>query len=142
MRGAVSPGQFVSYAGSDIARGEALLRAGTMIGSREIGMCAACGVAQISGARRPHVAGISTGDELVQPGEPLAPAAIYDTNGAIVTAAVNENGGEAVFLRAVADDEEQLEAVMRKAPRSCGMLGLSGRTPQGAGDGAPPINAR
>ena len=46
IRRAASPGQFVSYAGSDIARGEALLRAGTMIGSREIGMLAACGIAQ------------------------------------------------------------------------------------------------
>src|SRR5450756_81478 len=97
IRRAASPGQFVSYAGSDIARGEALLRAGTMIGSREIGMLAACGIAEVSVARRPRVAVISTGDELVQPGLPLRPAAIYDSNGAIVSAAVSENGAEAVF---------------------------------------------
>ena len=72
IRRAASPGQFVSYAGSDIARGEALLRAGTMIGSREIGMLAACGIAQVSVARRPRVAVISTGDELVQPGNAAA----------------------------------------------------------------------
>ena len=99
IRRAASPGQFVSYAGSDIARGEALLRAGTVIGSREIGMLAACGIAQVSVARRPRVAIISTGDELVQPGQPLRPAAIYDTNGAIVTAAITENGGEFAFSR-------------------------------------------
>src|ERR1700744_1400990 len=97
VRRAVSPGQFVSYAGSDIARGEALLRAGTMIGSREIGMLAACGIEQVTIVRRPKVAILSTGDELVQPGKPLRPAAIFDTNGAIVTAAISENGGDAKF---------------------------------------------
>src|SRR3979411_1850261 len=70
IRRAASPGQFISYAGSDIARGEALLRAGTIIGSREIGMLAACGLAEVTVARRPRVAIISTGDELVQPGSP------------------------------------------------------------------------
>src|SRR6202790_4538161 len=134
IRRAAFPGQFVSYAGSDIARGEALLRAGTLIGSREIGMCAACGIARIPVVRRPRVAVISTGDELVQPGRPLRPAEIYDSNGAIVTAAVSENGGEAIFLGAVADDEAKLEAAMRGALETCDMLVLSGGTSKGAGD--------
>jgi molybdenum cofactor synthesis domain-containing protein len=134
IRRAALPGQFVAYAGSDIARGEVLLRAGTVVGSREIGMLAACGIAQVSVARRPRVAIISTGDELVQPGERLRPAAIYDSNGAIVTAAVRENGGEAVFLGAIPDDEEKLGAAMREALETCDMLVLSGGTSKGAGD--------
>jgi putative molybdopterin biosynthesis protein len=142
VRRAASPGQFVSYAGSDIARSEALLRAGTLIGSREIGICAACGIAQVSVVRRPRVAVISTGDELVQPGRPLRPAAIYDTNGAIVTAAIGENGGEAVFLGATPDDEEQLETAMRKALADSDMLVLSGGTSKGAGDVSHRIIAR
>jgi putative molybdopterin biosynthesis protein len=142
IRRAASPGQFISYAGSDIARGEALLRAGNVIGSREIGMLAACGVAQVSVARRPRVAVISTGDELVQPGQKLRPAAIYDTNGAIVTAAISENGGEAAFLGAIADDEEQLESAMRTALETSDMLVLSGGTSKGAGDVSHRIIAR
>src|SRR5215212_983969 len=134
IRRAASPGQFLSYAGSDIARDEALLRAGTIIGSREIGMLAACGIAEVSVARRLRVVVISTGDELVQPGQPLRPAAIYDTNGAIVTAAISENGGEACFLGAIPDDEVQLESAMRKALETSDMLVLSGGTSKGAGD--------
>ena len=53
VRRAVAPGQFVSYAGSDIARGEIVLRRGTRIGSREIGMLAACGIAEVDVVRRP-----------------------------------------------------------------------------------------
>ncbi|MCP3417130.1 molybdopterin biosynthesis protein [Bradyrhizobium brasilense] len=142
VRRAASPGQFVSYAGSDIARGEALLRAGTMIGSREIGMLAACGIAEVALTRRPRVAILSTGDELVQPGEKLRPAAIYDTNGAIVTAAIAENGGDAAFLGAIADNEAMLEAAMRKALADSDMLVLSGGTSKGAGDVSHRIIAR
>jgi molybdenum cofactor synthesis domain-containing protein len=134
IRRAASPGQFVSYAGSDIARGETLLRAGTVIGSREIGMLAACGIAEVSVACRPRVAVISTGDELVQPGLPLRPAAIYDTNGAIITSAIRENGGDPVFLGAIPDVERELESVMRNALDSCDMLVLSGGTSKGTGD--------
>lgn len=142
IRRAAAPGQFVSYAGSDIARGEVVLRAGTLIGSREIGMLAACGVARVSVVRKPHVAIISTGDELVQPGQPLRPAAIFDTNGAIVAAAVSENGGEARFLGAFPDDEGKLESVMRSALESSDMLILSGGTSKGEGDVSHRIVAR
>jgi putative molybdopterin biosynthesis protein len=142
VRRTASPGQFVSYAGSDIARGEALLRAGTMIGSREIGMLAACGIAQVPVVRRPRVAVLSTGDELVQPGGSLRPAAIFDTNGAIVTAAISENGGHAKFLGAIPDDEPQLESAMRRALVDNDMLVLSGGTSKGAGDISHRIIAR
>ncbi len=142
IRRAASPGQFVSYAGSDIARGEALLRAGTVIGSREIGMLAACGIAHITVARRPRVAIISTGDELVQPGQPLRPAAIYDTNGAIVTAAISENGGEAHFSARSRTTKPNSRSAMRKALETSDMLVLSGGTSKGAGDVSHRIIAR
>ena len=69
LRRASAPGQFVSYAGSDIARGELVLRRRTRISSREIGMLAACGMAELDVVRRPRVAVLSTGDELAAPGE-------------------------------------------------------------------------
>jgi putative molybdopterin biosynthesis protein len=131
---AASSGQFISYAGSDIARGETLLRRGTQIGSREIGMLAACGLTAIDVVRRPRVAVLSTGDELVQPGEPLRPGGVYDSNGAIIAAAVMESGGEAVPFGAVADDPSALERTMRDALSSCDMVVLSGGTSKGAGD--------
>ncbi|PJR13377.1 molybdopterin biosynthesis protein [Sinorhizobium meliloti] len=130
----VSPGQFVSTAGSDMTRGEVVLRAGSVIGAREIGILAACGTPQVTVARKLRVAVLSTGDELVQPGEPLQPAGIYDANGPIVSAAVTENGGEAHFLGAFPDDEARLETAMRKALASHDVLILSGGTSKGAGD--------
>jgi putative molybdopterin biosynthesis protein len=134
LRRAVASGQFVSYAGSDIARGETLLRKGVRLGSREIGMLAACGLASIDVVRRPRVAVLSTGDELVEPGKPLSPAGVYDSNGAILAAAITEAGGEPVPFGAFPDDELALELAMRTALESCDMVVLSGGTSKGAGD--------
>jgi putative molybdopterin biosynthesis protein len=134
LRRAVAPGQFVSYAGSDIARGETLLRRGATISSREIGMLAACGLAQVDVVRRPKVAVLSTGDELAGLGTPLRPGAVYDSNGAIIAAAVREAGGEPVSFGAFADDEAVLEAAVRKALGVCDIVVLSGGTSKGAGD--------
>ena len=134
LRRAVAPGQFISYAGSDIARGETLLRRGAVISSREIGMLAACGLAQVDVVRRPKVAVLSTGDELTAVGEALEPGGVYDSNGAIIAAAVREAGGEAVAFGAFPDDEAVLEAAVRDALRDCDVVVLSGGTSKGAGD--------
>jgi putative molybdopterin biosynthesis protein len=134
LRRAAAPGQFISYAASDIARGETLLRKGARIGSREIGMLAAGGLAQIDVVRQPTIAILSTGDELVTPGEPLPPAGVYDSNGAILAAAVTESGGEPVPLGAFPDDEAALGRALRDALSKCDMVLLSGGTSKGVGD--------
>jgi putative molybdopterin biosynthesis protein len=131
---AAASGQFISYAGSDIARGETLLRRGTSVGSREVGMLAACGLADVEVIGRPRVAVLSTGNELVQPGRALHAGGVYDSNGAIIAAAVTEAGGEAVPLGALPDDETTLESALRRALESCDMVVLSGGTSKGAGD--------
>src|SRR5687767_1504406 len=134
VRRAAAPGQFISYAGSDLARGEVVLRRGARIGSREIGMLAACGISEIDVVRRPRVAVLSTGDELVPPGTPLKPAGVYDSNGAIVAAAVAEAGGEPVPFGSFPDDEIALELAARAALDVCDLVVLSGGTSKGAGD--------
>jgi putative molybdopterin biosynthesis protein len=130
---AAAPGQFIAYAASDIARGETVLRAGQLLTSREIGVLAAVGVAQVEVCRRPRVAVLSTGDEIVAPGNPLPPGMVYDSNGAIVAAAVRELGGEPVELGIRPDDEAALSAAVGEG-LACDMVILSGGTSKGAGD--------
>ena len=134
IRRPVAPGGNLAFAGSDLARGEVILRRGTVIGSREIGMMAACGIGSVEVCRRPRVAVISTGDELVAPGGTLRPAAIFDANGPIVAAAIAENGGEPVAFGAVRDEVEALRAALDTAMATCDAVILSGGTSKGAGD--------
>lgn len=131
---ALAPGQNIAFAGSDIARGQTLLHKGTLLGSREIAMLAAVGLAEATVWRKPRVAVLSTGDELVQPGDPLRPAAVYDSNGPIVAAALEENGCIALRRGAVPDDEAELGAAIADAFASADAVILSGGTSKGAGD--------
>ena len=131
---AAAPGQFISYAGSDIARGETLLRRGVRIGSREIGMLAACGLSHVDVVRKPRVAVLSTGDELMALGEPLKPAGIYDSNGAILAAAITEAGGEPLPMGAIGDNAAALDKAVRDALAQSDMVVLSAGTSKGAGD--------
>ena len=134
VRRSVMPGQFVGFSGSDIVRGEVLLRIGTVIGSREIGMLAACGHDRVAVFRQPRVGVISTGDELVVQGRPLRAAAVYDSNGPIICAAVAENGGTPLSYGAIPDDEATLGDAITRAFSQCDMIILSGGTSKGAGD--------
>jgi putative molybdopterin biosynthesis protein len=111
-----------------------LLRRGTPVGAREIAMLAAVGLGAVAVVRRPRVGVLSTGDELVAPGNALGPAQIYDSNGPLVLAAVAENGGEPVAYGAVGDDAAALDAALRRAHAECDAVILSGGTSKGAGD--------
>src|SRR6516225_10033857 len=127
-------GQFIAFAGSDIARGETVVRAGQVITSQEIGMFAAVGRDAVDVCRKPRVAIISTGDEIVAPGEAIRPGAIYDSNAAILAAAVEEAGGIPHRLGIGPDDEQALWRLLSEGLASCDMVIMSGGTSKGAGD--------
>lgn len=130
----VAPGANVSFAGTDIGRGEVVLRAGARLGSRDTGVLAAIGVSRVHVVRKPRVAIISTGDELIAPGTPMRPALIYDSNATVIADAVRELGGEPVPFGIFPDDFAALNAVMQKAVATCDVVLLSGGTSKGAGD--------
>src|SRR5712671_2960954 len=134
VRRAATAGQFIAFAGSDLARGETVLRAGQSLTSREIGMLAAVGCAVVEIWRRPLIAIISTGDEIVAPGEPIRPSAVYDSNAAILAAAVEEAGGVPHSLGIGPDDEIVLSRLDDEGLAACDMVILSGGTSKGAGD--------
>ncbi|WP_333671441.1 molybdopterin biosynthesis protein [Elioraea tepidiphila] len=134
LRRPVAAGAHVGGAGGDIARGETVLRRLRVLTSRELGMLAAVGRAEVPVLRRPRVAVLSTGDELIPPGAPARPAGVFDSNGAIVAAAVVEAGGEAIPLGIVPDDEAALGRALTEALASADLVVLSGGTSKGAGD--------
>jgi putative molybdopterin biosynthesis protein len=130
---AVAPGEGTAAAGGDIAQGETILRAGHVLTSREIGSLAAIGCAEVAVWRKPRVAIISTGDELVRPGQPIRTGCVFDSNAAILGAAVEELGGSPVQLGIARDNEAELSALLQQALAYDVVL-LSGGTSKGAGD--------
>lgn len=142
VRRPVAPGDSLAAAGSDIARGEVVLRAGQLVTSREIGALAAIGLAEVAVFRQPRVAILSTGDEIVPPGRALPLGGVYDSNGAILAAAVEEQGGVAVRLGIAPDDAARLSARIEEALASEDVVLLSGGTSKGAGDVAAQVVAR
>lgn len=103
----VPAGTAVRRAGEDVRVGDTVLTAGTVLGAAQIGVAAAVGCATLPVRRRPHVLVLSTGSELVAPGTPLLPGQIYESNGPMLAAAVEEAGGVAELLRFVPDDVEE-----------------------------------
>jgi len=131
---AAVPGGHVAFAGTDIGRGEIVLRAGDSLSSRETGLLAAVGVAEVTVVRRPRVAVLSTGDEVRAPGEPLALGEVYDSNLRILADAVAEEGGLAIEAGIVPDDASRLAARLRELIGDADLVLLSGGTSKGAGD--------
>ncbi len=130
----VSGGSFIAFAGSDIGRGEIVLRQGVELTSREVGILAACGFSRVPVVRRPRVGIISTGDELVPLGSDLPYGGIYDSNHAILAAAVQENGGVPVPFGISRDDERAISALVERAIAETDVVLMSGGTSKGAGD--------
>lgn len=131
---AVTPGRFVTFAGTDVAHGEVVLRAGTALTSRETGVLAAMGIAEVPVLRRPRVAILSTGDEIIPPGAPMLPGQVFDSNAVMVADAVRENGGDPLPSVIVPDDEPALRAALERALGEADMVILSGGTSKGPGD--------
>ncbi|GGR24648.1 molybdotransferase-like divisome protein Glp [Streptomyces netropsis] len=102
----------VRAAGSDVAAGALALRTGTVLGPPQIGLLAAIGRATVRVRPRPRVVIMSTGSELVAPGESLGPGLIHDSNSYVLTACARDAGAIAYRVGAVADDADTLRSTL------------------------------
>ena len=127
-------GSGISFAGSDISQGETVIRPGQTISSRETGVLAAIGETTIEVYGRPKVAVISTGDEIIPPGESIQPGQVYDSNARIIADAIREVGGIPLELGIAIDQLDDLKRLVNKALELADVVLLSGGTSKGEGD--------
>ncbi len=133
VKQAPKPGQFVRPAGLDFKSGDVGVKAGRRLTARDIGLAAAMNVPWLKVHRRPRVAILSTGDELVMPGQAIGPSQIVCSNGISLAAMVAACGGEPIDLGIVPDDRKTLAAMARGA-RGADFLVTSGGASVGEHD--------
>lgn len=136
INGAVAPGENVVHRGEDIAAGSPVLTAGQMITARRIGLLAACGVSRVLVAKRPRVAVLSSGDEIVEIEETPAAGQVRDINSYTLAAMLTEAGCQADRLGIVRDRFEDFLAVLSQAVADYDLILLSGGSSVGARDHA------
>ncbi|MFB7281806.1 gephyrin-like molybdotransferase Glp [Streptomyces hydrogenans] len=131
---AAEAGAHVRRAGSDVSAGELALAAGTVLGPPQLGLLAAIGRGTVRVRPRPRVVVLSTGSELVQPGEELGPGQIHDSNSFALAAAARDAGALAYRVGAVADDAESLRSTIEDQLIRADLLVTTGGVSVGAYD--------
>jgi molybdenum cofactor synthesis domain-containing protein len=129
----VTVGENIMKAGSDILKGERVLRAGRRIGTREIGVLASIGKKDVT-VRKLKIGIISTGDELVQPGGKLDAGQVYDANSYTLYAGIRELGAFPLLYGIVKDSEIVMRKALETAVSECALILTSGSTSSGTGD--------
>jgi len=130
----VTEGAHIRRRGSDIAAGDQVLTAGTLLGPTQLGLLAAIGRGTVRVRPRPRVVVLSTGSELVQPGEPVGPGQISDSNSYTLTAAARDAGAIAYRVGGVPDDAAVLRAVLEDQLGRADLIVTSGGVSVGAYD--------
>lgn len=135
LKKAATPGQNVRRSGEDVREGNVILNSGTEIGAPEIALAATQGYGELPVYRRPKVAVLSTGTELVAPGDrELSPGEIYDSNSFATMAQAREAGAEARRIAAASDDADVLRDTIREALESSDVVVTSGGVSVGEKD--------
>lgn len=130
----VKPGQHIRRRGEDLTAGSVVLRAGTRLDAVSLGLAATAGAAALTVTGRPRVALFSTGDELVMPGEPLPPGAIYNSNRFTLRALLEGLGCEVLDLGIVPDRLDATRAALREAAAKADVILTSGGVSVGEED--------